>query len=120
MITVLISFVIYRQVTGANIKQLSYRIQLLEGVFTEYACPAETRSVPGRQTSGNTVSRLTERHFLRKLAPKPEKSKPQIRCVVCSKHGKKKTRVYCCQICDVDLCLEDCFELLSHKAQLLR
>jgi len=96
---------------GRNIEQFSYIIQLVEGVFMKYACAAETRSVSGQQPSDNTAPRLTERHFLRKVAPKTEKSKPQRRCVVCSKHRKKKTSVYCCQICDVCLCLEDCFEL---------
>jgi len=97
-------------VTGRNIEQLSYRIQLVEGVFMKYVCAAEMWSVPGWQASDNTVPRLTERHFLRKGAPKTEKSKPQRRCV-CSKHRRKKTSVYCCQICDAGLCLEDCFEL---------
>jgi hypothetical protein len=69
---------------GRNIQQLSYRIQLVEGVFTKYACAGETQNVPGRQASENTVQRLTERHFLRKLAPKTPK------CIVCSKHGEKK------------------------------
>jgi len=87
----------------------------VEGLFTKYAQAAEMRSVPGQQASDDTVPRLTERHFLRKVAPKTEKSKPQRRCVVCSKHGKKKTSVYCCQICDVGLCLEDCFELYLTK-----
>ena len=45
--TVLNSFVIYQQVTEENIELLSYKIQLVEGVFTEYACAAETQSVPG-------------------------------------------------------------------------
>jgi len=58
--TVLNSFVIYRQVTGRNIGQLSYRIQLVEGLFTKYARAAEMRSVPGRQASDNTVPWLTE------------------------------------------------------------
>jgi len=75
---------------GRNIQKLSYSIQLVEGLFTKYARAAVTQSVPGRQTSDNTVPRLTERHFLRKVAPKTEKSKPQRRCVLCSKHGKKK------------------------------
>ena len=60
--TVLNSF-IYRQVTGRNIEQLSYRIQLVEGLFTKYARAAETRSVPGRQVSDNAVPRLTEDIF---------------------------------------------------------
>ena len=113
--TVLNSFVIYRHVMGRNIEQLSYRIQLVEGLFMKYVCAAEMRSVQRRQASNNTVPRLTERHFPRKVAPKTEKSKPQRRYVVYSKHGKKRTSVYCCQICDVGLCLEDGFELYHTK-----
>ena len=90
--TVLNSFVIYRQVTGRNIERFSYRIQLVEGLFMKYACAAETRSVSGRQAYVNTVPWLTERNFLRKVAPKTEKSKPQRRCVVCS---KQKRRLQC-------------------------
>ena len=44
--TVLNSFVVYRQVTGRNIQQLSYKFQLVEGLFTKYARAAETQSVP--------------------------------------------------------------------------
>ena len=58
--TVLNSFVVYRQVTGRNIQQLSYRIQLVEGLFTKYAHAAEKQSVPGRQAYDNTFARLTE------------------------------------------------------------
>ena len=109
------SFVVYRQVTERNIHHISYTIQLVEGLFTKYASAAETQIVPGRQTSDKTVPRLTERHFLRKVAPKTEKSKPWRKCDLCSKDGKKKTSVYCCQICDVCLCLEECFELYHTK-----
>ena len=112
---VLNSFVVYRQVTGRNIHQLSYRIQLVEGLFTKYTCAGGTRIAPGWKASNNTLPWLTERHFLRKVAPKTEKSKPQRRCVVCSKCGKKETFVYCCEICDVGLCLEDSFDLYHTK-----
>ena len=78
-------------VNYANQEQLLYRIQLVKGLYTKYACAAEMWRVPGQKASDNTVPRLTERHFLRKVAPKIEKSKPQRKCVVCSKHGKKKT-----------------------------
>jgi hypothetical protein len=91
--TVLNSIVVYRQVTGRNIEQLSYIIQLVEGLFTKYARAASEQCVPGRHASDNTVPRFTERHFLRKVAPKTEKSKPQRRCVVCSKHEKKNFSV---------------------------
>jgi hypothetical protein len=62
----------------------------VEDPFTKYARAAEMRSVPGRNASGNTVSRWLDRYVLRKVAPKIEKSKPQRRCVVCSKHEKRK------------------------------
>jgi len=81
--TVLNSFVVYRKVTGRNIQQLSYRIQLVEGLFMKYVCAGEMRSAPGRKASNDTVPQLPERHFLRNVAPKTEKSKPQRRCVVC-------------------------------------
>ena len=96
---------------GRNIQHLLYRIQLVECLFTKYARATETRSVPGWQASDNTVPRLTERHFLWKVTPKTEKSG-----VLCAQSTeKKKTSVYCCQICDVGLCLEDCFELYHAK-----
>jgi len=113
--TVLNSFDVYRQVTGRNIQQILYRIQLVEGLFMKYARVAETWNAPGRKASDDTVPRLTERHFQRKVAPKTEKLKPQRRCVVCSKHRTKKTSMYCCQICDVGLCLEDFCELYHTK-----
>ena len=113
--TVLSSFVVYQQMMGRNRHQLSHRIQLVESLFMKYAHAAKMWSVPGRKATDNTVPRLTERHFPRKVTPKTEKSKPQRRGVVRSKHGKKKTAVYCCQICDVGLCFEDCFELYHKK-----
>ena len=44
---VLNSFVVCGQVMGRNIQQLSYRIQLMEVLFTKYARAAEMQSVPG-------------------------------------------------------------------------
>jgi hypothetical protein len=58
---------------------------------------------------------LRDRHIKRKLAPKSEKYRPQRRCVVCTKHGRKKMSVYCCEECDVGLCLEDYFEAYHTK-----
>ena len=111
--TVLNFFLVCRQVTERNIQQFSYGIQLVEGSFTKYSLVVETQSVPGQQASDNTVTRWTERHFLGKVAPKTENPKPRRRCVVCSKHGKKETSVYCCQMCDLSLCLEYFIECIT-------
>jgi len=108
--TVLNSIAVCRQVAEGNIEQLSYRIQLVEDVFMKHAHAAGKQSVPGRHATNNTIPRLTKRHFLRKVAPKTEKSKSCRRCVMCSEHRKKKSSVCCCQICDV-VRLEDCCEL---------
>jgi hypothetical protein len=83
--TVFNSCVIYRQVMGRNIQQLSYRIQLVEGLFTKYACAAETWSVLGRQASDNTVPRLTERYFLGKVA---SKTSEEVCCVLRAQKNK--------------------------------
>jgi len=58
----------------------------------KYAHAVGKWHVPGGQASENTIPRLTERHFLRKVVPKTEKSKPQRRCIVCSKLGEKKNQ----------------------------
>jgi len=113
--TVLNSVVVYRQVTEGNIQQLSYRIQLVEELFMKHAHAAGEQSVLGWHASNNTIPRLTKKHFLRKVVPKTEKSKSQRRCVVCSEHRKKKSSVYCCQIYDVGLCLEEWCELYHMK-----
>jgi hypothetical protein len=85
--TVLNSIVAWRQVMGRNIQQLSYTIQLAENLFMKYAHVAGKRHVPRGHASDNTIPRLTERYFLRKEATKTEISKPQRRCIVCSKLG---------------------------------
>jgi len=77
----------------------------------KYVCAAEMRSVSVRQASDNTVPQLTERHFLRKLAPKTENQNLRGGVLCAQSMEKRKTSVYCCQVCDVGLCLEDCFEL---------
>jgi hypothetical protein len=61
-------------------------VQLFEGLFNKYA---QERSGAGRGASDNTLSRLRDRYFIRKDAPKSEKYRPQRRCVVFMKHGRR-------------------------------
>jgi len=71
-------------VTGRNTEQLSYRIELVEGLFTKYACAAECIGATGIQQHSSTAHWKT---FSKKSGTQNWKSKPQRRCVVCSKHG---------------------------------
>ena len=62
-----------------------------------------------------TLSAADLKIFCEKSGTETEKSKPQRGRVVCSSQGIKKTSVYSCEMCDVGLCLEDCFELYHTK-----
>jgi hypothetical protein len=79
--SILNAMIIYRNNTGKRIDQLSFRIQLVEGLFVKYANVLEHK-VPGRHSSDNTVPRLTQRHFISKLPPSEKKARPQRQCVV--------------------------------------
>jgi len=106
--TVLNSLVIYRQNGGRNVDHLTFRIELVEGLLAKYSVQ---RKVPGHHDGYSNIKRLTERHFPRRIPPTENKCKPTRRCVVCSKHKKRRETVYYCQDCDVALCVDGCFEV---------
>jgi hypothetical protein len=112
--SILNAMIILRSNTGRRIDQLSFRVQLVEGFFVKYASAIEHK-VPGRHSSGNTVPHLTERHFISKIPLTARKSRPQKRCVMCQKRGKRKDIVYWCDAWGVGLCIE-CFH--DYHAQL--
>ena len=64
--SILNSMIVYRNNTDKRIQQLSFRIQLIEGLFVKYASAVEHK-VPGSHPSDNTVPRLTERHLISKI-----------------------------------------------------
>jgi hypothetical protein len=105
--SILNAMIIYRNNTGKRNDQLSFRIQLVEGLFVKYANVLE-RKMPGQHSSDNTVPRLTERHFISKLPPSEKKARPQRWCVLRQKRGKRKDTVHWYDACDVGLCVE-CF-----------
>jgi hypothetical protein len=39
-----------------------------------------------------------------------KKTKPQKRCIMCSKHGKRRESSYWCSECEAGLCLDGCFK----------
>jgi hypothetical protein len=90
--SILNAVIIYRYNTGKIIDQLSFRIQLVLGLFVKYANAAEGK-MPGQPLSHNKVPCLTERYFISKLPPTEKKSRPQRWCIVCQKHGKRKDTV---------------------------
>jgi hypothetical protein len=73
--------------------------------------------------------RLIERHFPEHISATGKKARPQIKCVVCMKHGERKESIYWCSECEAGLCLDGCFKtyhtnlhllpLLRHKVLML-
>jgi hypothetical protein len=110
--TVLNAVIIYRHNMGKKLSQLAFRISFLESRFEQFA--NTERGLPGRQAAED-IPRLKERHFIRKVPPSRKKAGPQRRCVVCTRHGRKKDTRFCCLQCDVGLCLEECFEAYHTK-----
>jgi hypothetical protein len=93
--SVLNALIMYRENCDIHVERLSFRVLLVEGLFSKYGATGEIKmGQPGRHASDNTISRLTERNFLR-----------------CVQHVSERRRMYCCRECNVGLCLEDCFEL---------
>jgi hypothetical protein len=78
---ILNAMIIYRSNTGKSRDQLSFRVQLVEGLFVKYVSAVEYK-VLGRHLSDNTVPRLTEIWFISKIPPTVGKSIPEKRCVV--------------------------------------
>jgi hypothetical protein len=87
---------------------LKFRLSLAQGLMEKHGS-AVPHPVYGRQSLEPPPKRLTERHFLEHIPATGKKAKPQKRCIVCSKHGKRKGLIYWYSKCEAGLCLDGCF-----------
>jgi hypothetical protein len=115
--SILNAMIMCRSNTGKSIDQLSFRIQLFEGLCVKYASAVEHK-VPGRHSSDNTVLHLTEIHFISKIPPTARKWRPQKQYVVCQKWGKRKDTVLVWRVWRGTLLWV--FSRLPHPAEFLR
>jgi hypothetical protein len=74
-----VSEVIYRQNVERNVDHLKLRIDLVEGLLVKYSIQ---RVVSGHSDGDNTVDRLTERHFPRRI-PRTVKEMQTNKTVCC-------------------------------------
>ncbi|XP_071057565.1 piggyBac transposable element-derived protein 4-like [Onthophagus taurus] len=109
-VSILNSFIIYKRNKQQKVDHLKFRVQLVEQIFAKYVNEVQ-RKVPCRHSQDKNVSRLTDRHFIEKIPPTQQKAKPQKRCVVCYKRGRRKETIYWCPDCEAGLCLESCFKI---------
>lgn len=105
------SYTLFKFRHGSNVSFETFRIQLIRGLIERYAQP---KSALGRPVIGENPLRLTERHFPSLVPPTAAKRNAQRYCIVCSqtcKREKKRTDTRSqCAVCDVGLCVVDCFE----------
>ncbi|XP_015111779.1 piggyBac transposable element-derived protein 4-like [Diachasma alloeum] len=90
----------------------NYVIALIEGILAKYHRRVESSHSMSDVTD---LRRLSERHFIKKVPRNDGKAQLQRRCVVCTRHDKKKTTVYWCDVCSVGLFIQDCFEIYHTK-----
>jgi hypothetical protein len=109
------SYILYQQVTNKKLKYSKFHLILIKQILQKY--PQENkRQARGRpRLAENLPSRLTERHFPSKILNQEGKVARRI-CVVCKRKEKRKDTSYQCNICDVGLCVDPCFEI--HHTQI--
>lgn len=109
-LSVLNSHIVYKIKTGKNINLLDFQRELVKALIAKYKT-VQPRSSTRRAEHGHSPLRLIERHFPKMYARNPESNRITLkRCVVCSKHMKRKETSYYCPSCQVPLCILDCFE----------
>jgi len=121
-VSVVNSFIIYKHYASQNKNPClkTFMINLCQQMAEKSGEIIETDT--GNEP--NNVDRLTGRHFIKKIPPTPKKANPRRTCKVCSKKIKtgkldrcKKETSYYCPICDVPLCIDNCFEIYHTKKQ---
>ncbi|XP_021941441.1 piggyBac transposable element-derived protein 4-like [Zootermopsis nevadensis] len=104
------AMVMYRCVPqNKTLDTLRFRILLAQGLVEKHG-PGVPRPSSGRPSLDPPPKRLSERHFQERIPATGKKAKPQKRCVVCRKRGKRKDTVYWCGECEVGLCMVGCFK----------
>ncbi|PSN39794.1 hypothetical protein C0J52_19451 [Blattella germanica] len=101
---------VFHNSQNSKMDHLNFRVNLVTSLFERYGSTLEIRK-QGRASINPPPTRLRERHFIEKIPATGKKEKPQKRCIVCQKKGKRKESIYWCPDCKAGLCLETCFKV---------
>ena len=99
-------------------RELSKQLARLAPIFVNRA----SERLPIPDVGDSQLFRLTARHFLQAVKPKPgaKKQNPQRDCVVCSGPGNRKQTRYECSSCNVGLHIEPCFMIFHTQKDFKR
>jgi hypothetical protein len=108
-VTVHNALVVYNSQNNST-DHLTFRHQLITSHFERFGKTVHSHK-QGRPLINPPPARLTERHFIEKIPPTGKKAKPQKRCVVCQKNGKRRDSTYWCPEYQTGLCIDTCFKV---------
>ncbi|KAK3798047.1 hypothetical protein RRG08_034608 [Elysia crispata] len=99
-------------------RELAKQLAWLAPMFVHRA----SERLPIPDVGDSQLFRLTARHFLQTVKPKPgaKKQNPQRDCFVCSGPGNRKQTRYECSSCQVGLHIEPCFRIFHTQKDLKR
>ena len=90
-----------------------FQLRLISEIFEIY------NTTPARTSTGTVhiehPTRLTGRHFIKKIPTEEGKRTAVRRSVVCSKNNKRKDTTYYCKECNAPLCVLECFQTYHTK-----
>jgi hypothetical protein len=92
-----------------NMNPPKFRLSLAQGLMERHGSGVP-RPVYGCLSVEPSPERLTVQHFPGHIPATRKKAKPQRKCVVCTKHGRRKECIYWCSECEAGLCLDGCFK----------
>lgn len=123
------SFILWKKLNPGRkgVDHFAYRKILVEEILMYHSSIATSysyRTGPNRNHLNENLTRLTGRHFPRKVPATAKKERPQRRCIRCSRRGTRRDSRYYCATCDVGLCHDgepnDCFEVYHTQRDFTR
>lgn len=84
---------------------------IISGLLEKYFTPAEHFHRQTKRSEKKFPLRIKSRCFPKKIPPTTKRCHPTKRCVLCKENNLRKETSYCCNDCNVPLCIIPCFEL---------
>jgi len=114
------SYILYKK-TGGRKDQSWFRIHVVQGLIESNDRPAtQVTAIPKRLMHHKSadLSRLIGQHYMDIIPATASRKDAMLRCVVCTKRGKRKESRYQCKTCmsRPGLCIVPCFEVY-HREQ---
>ena len=116
------AFILWKKLNVNNTDHLKFRKILVEELITFHSYGGVANLQTGSRHSnrvGNPL-RLIEKHFISVIPSTSSKKRSQKPCVRHRKMCMRRDTMYWCKICQVRLCLEECFEVYHTKTDITK